>query len=165
MKYIQNTGRYDRAYEIEKGNQKIMITLYRRRLFMDTGNVAVTGITAVEDEDYALLEKNRAFARDFASKAEDMRLSLVDESIALGNTDERTAQLEEENKELKEALAKAKKPEVKKLEADNKVLADENAQLKAKLEALTGKKPAEDTKKADKKADEKADEKDEDEGF
>ena len=163
MKYIQNTGRYDRAYEIEKGNQKIMITLYRRRLFMDTGNVAVTGITAVEDEDYALLEKNRAFARDFASKAEDMRLSLVDESIALGNTDERTAQLEEENKELKEALAKAKKPEVKKLEADNKTLADENAKLKAQLEALTGKKADE---KADEKADKKADEKaDEDEGF
>ena len=135
MKYIQNTGRYDRAYEIEKGNQKVMITLYRRRLFMDTGNVAVTGITPVEDGDYALLEKNRAFARDF--KDPDFGLALIDESVALGNTDKRTTELEEENKELREALAKAKKPEVKKLEADNKVLADENAQLKAKLEALT----------------------------
>lgn len=167
MKYILNTGRYDRAYEIERGNQKILIALSRRRVYMDTGNVAISGITPVEDDDYALLEKNRAFVRDLASKDESMGLSLVDESVALGEPDERTAQLEKENKELKEALAKAKKPEVKKLEEENKTLADENADLKAQLEALTkGKatKPAEDTKEADGKDGEKADEK-VDEGF
>ena len=163
MKYILNTGRYDRAYEIEKGNQKILITLHRRRVYMDTGNVAIDGITPVDDDDYALLEKNKAFARDFASKDETMGLSLVDESVALGDTDERTAQLEEENKKLKEegkklkeALKKAEKPEVKKLEDDNKILTDENAKLKAQLEALTAKKPTEDTEKADEE-DKKAD--------
>ena len=162
MKYILNTGRYDRAYEIEKGNQKVMINLYRRRVYMDTGNVAIDGITPVDDKDYALLEKNRAFVRDLASNDEAMGLSLVDESVAIGDTDERTAQLEKENKELKEALEKAKKPEVKKLETENKTLADENAQLKAQLEALTKTQ----TSTADPTEDpNKADEKDEDEGF
>lgn len=162
MKYIQNTGRYDRAYEIEKGNQKVMITLYRRRLFMDTGNVAATGITPVEDGDYALLEKNRAFARDF--KDADFGLVLIDESVALGNTDKRTAELEEENKKLRDAKKALEK--VVKQSKDAKAmkdLADENADLKARLEALTnkGKAPTVDPEEDPNKADEK----DEDEGF
>lgn len=153
MKYISNTGRYARAYEIEKGSQKLNIILERRRLFRDTGNVAMTGITAVEDEDYELLKKNKAFIRDFKDK--DFGLALIDESKARGEPDKRASELAEENKKLKEALAEAKKKaDANKDNEAVKAIKDENAKLKAQLEALT-------KGKATEPADEKAD----DEGF
>ena len=165
MKYILNTGRYTRGFTIVKPNGKlnreVKITLDRRRLYNDTGNVAVSGITAISDEDYELLQKNEAFVQMF--KDESNGLSLVDESMVTGETDKRASELEEENKKLREELAKAKKQSDKNEDAEAvQKIKDENAKLKAQLEALNGKKDKE-ADKAD-KAD-KADEKAEDEGF
>ena len=161
MKYILNTGRYARGFTIEKPNGKlkreVKITLERRRLYSDTGNVAFSGITAISDEDFELLQKNEAFAQMF--KDGKHGLSLVDESMVTGETDKRASELEEENKKLREELAQAKKESEENEDAKAvKKIKDENAKLKAQLEALTAKKSAE-------KADEKADEKAEDEGF
>ena len=168
MKYILNTGRYARGFTIVKPNGKlnreVKITLNRRRLYTDTGNVATTGITAISDEDFELLQKNEAFAQMFKDKSNG--LTLVDESMVTGETDKRASELEEENKRLREELAEAKaKKESDKNEDAEAVqkIKDENAKLKAQLEALTAKKPAD--KETDKKADEKADEKADDEGF
>lgn len=164
MKYILNTGRYSRGFTIEKPNGKlkreIKIVLDRRRLYTDTGNVAVTGITAIEDEDFELLQKNEAFVQMF--KDERNGLTLVDESMVTGKTDKRASELEEENKKLRKELAEAKKQSDKNKDAEAvKKLEDENASLKAQLEALTKKNeaPAVDSEEA---SDEKADE---DEGF
>lgn len=163
MKYILNAGRYTRGFTIEKPNGKlkreVKIVLDRRRLYTDTGNVAVTGITAIEDEDFELLQKNEAFVQMF--KDERNGLTLVDESMVTGETDKRASELEEENKKLRKELAEAKKQSDKNKDAEAvKKLEDENASLKAQLEALTkDKAPAEDPKET---SDEKADE---DEGF
>ncbi len=161
MKYILNTGRYALSFEIEKGGLKKTIVLDRRRLYNDTGNVATTGVTAIEDDDYKLLEELPIFKKRFADKS--CALSLIDEEQAMGKPDPQASKLAEENKKLKEELKKAK-DEAKKAGGDTeavKKLADENASLKAQLEALTKDKkdPAEDPTKA---SDEKADE---DEGF
>jgi hypothetical protein len=156
MKYILNTGRYALSFEIEKKGLKQTIVLDRRRLYNDTGNVATTGVTAIEDEDYELLKKLPIFKKRFAD--ESCGLSEIDEERAMGKPDPQASKLAEENKKLREDLKKAE--EAVKQSKDAKAmkdLADENADLKAKLEALTGKKPAKDTEKADKK--------DEDEGF
>ena len=161
MKYILNTGRYALSFEIEKGGLKKTIVLDRRRLYNDTGNVATTGVTAIEDDDYELLSNLEIFKKRFADKS--CALSLIDEEQAMGKPDPQASKLAEENKKLKEELKKAK-DEAKKAGGDTeavKKLADENASLKAQLEALTKKNeaPAEDPKEAsDKKADE-------DEGF
>lgn len=162
MKYISNTGRYDRAYEITKGGQKLLLTLYRRRLYMDTGNVAVTGITPVEDKDYKELEKNRAFIRDM--KDETMGLKLVEESVAIGEPDKRASELEEENKKLKEELKKAKEagkenPDAKEVDK----IKDENAKLKAQLEALTKGKETQDKAQDETPAEDKNDKDEKDE--
>ena len=167
MKYILNTGRYALSFEIEKGGLKKTIVLDRRRLYNDTGNVATTGITAIEDEDYEILEKLPIFKKRFADKS--CALSLIDEEQAMGKPDPQASKLAEENKKLKAELKKAQ-DEAKKAGGDTeavKKLEDENASLKAQLEALTKDKkaPAEDPKEAsddDKASDEKADE---DEGF
>ena len=154
MKYILNTGRYARGFTIEKPNgnlkREVKIVLDRRRLYTDTGNVATTGITAIEDEDFELLQKNEAFAQMF--KDEKHGLTLVDESMVTGTADKRASELEEENKKLREELAQAKKQSEENEDAKAvKKIKDENAKLKAQLESLTATKPA--------------DEKGEDEGF
>ena len=161
MKYILNTGRYALSFEIEKGGLKKTIVLDRRRLYNDTGNVATTGITAIEDEDYKILEELPIFKKRFADKS--CALSLIDEEQAMGKPDPQASKLAEENKKLKAELKKAQ-DEAKKAGGDTeavKKLEDENASLKAQLEALTkgNKAPAEDPKET---SDEKADE---DEGF
>ena len=160
MKYILNTGRYARGFTIVKPNGKlnreVKITLDRRRLYTDTGNVATTGITAISDEDFELLQKNEAFAQMFKDKSNG--LTLVDESMVTGETDKRASELEEENRRLREELAEAKaKKESDKNEDAEAVqkIKDENAKLKAQLEGLSGKKDKEDKKEV----------KEEDEGF
>ena len=154
MKYILNEGRYAQAFIIEKKNgeltREVKIELDRRRRYTDTGNIATTGITAIEDEDFELLKKNKAFAQMF--EKEGSGLSLVDESMVTGTADKRASELEEENKKLREELAQAKKQSEENEDAKAvKKIKDENAKLKAQLESLTATKPA--------------DEKGEDEGF
>lgn len=157
MKYILNTGRYALSFEIVKGGLKKTIVLDRRRLYNDTGNVATTGVTAIEDDDYKLLSELEIFKKRFEDKS--CALSLIDEEQAMGKPDPQASKLAEENKKLKEELKKAKEDAKKAGDAEAvKKLEDENASLKAQLEALTKGNKA----PADEKADEKADE---DEGF
>ena len=134
MKYILNTGRYALSFEIEKGGLKKTIVLDRRRLYNDTGNVATTGVTAIEDDDYKLLSELEIFKKRFADKS--CALSLIDEEQAMGKPDPQASKLAEENKKLKEDLKKAKE-EAKQAGGDTeavKKLEDENASLKAQLE-------------------------------
>ena len=162
MKYILNAGRNAISFEITKGGLKKTIVLDRRRLYNDTGNVATTGVTAIEDDDYKLLEELPIFKKRFADKS--CALSLIDEEQAMGKPDPQASKLAEENKKLKEELKKAKEEAKKAGDADAvKALADENATLKAQLEALTkqNEAPATDTEAPEASA-EKADE---DEGF
>lgn len=162
MKYIQNTGRYALSFEIEKKGLKKTIVLDRRRLYTDTGNVATTGITAIEDEDYELLKKLPIFKKRFAD--ESCGLSEIDEEKAMGKPDPQASKLAEENKKLREDLKKAKEEAKKAGDVETmKHLEKENADLKAQLEALTEKNGASDT---DTEASEASDKKaDEDEGF
>ncbi len=163
MKYILNTGRYALSFEIEKKGLKKTIVLDRRRLYTDTGNLATTGITAIEDEDYEILKKLEIFKKRFAD--ESCGLSEIDEEKAMGKPDPQASKLAEENKKLKEELKKAK-DEAKKAGGDTeavKKLEDENATLKAQLEALTKKNETSATgTEATEASEEKADE---DEGF
>jgi hypothetical protein len=164
MKYILNTGRYALSFEIEKKGLKKTIVLDRRRLYNDTGNVATTGITAIEDEDYKLLKNLPIFQKRFAD--ESCGLSEVEEEQAMGRPDPQASKLAEENKKLKDELKKAKEEAKKAGDAEAvKKLEDENATLKAQLEAL---KKTDDKADDDKADDEKADDKKaeaEDEGF
>ena len=160
MKYILKKVRYALSFEIVKGSLKKTIVLDRRRLYNDTGNVATTGVTAIEDDDYKLLEELPIFKKRFADKS--CGLSLIDEEQAMGKPDPQASKLAEENKKLKEELKKAKDEAKKAGDAEAvKKLEDENASLKAQLEALTkdNKAPADEKSEA---SDEKVDE---DEGF
>lgn len=149
MKYVKNTGRYAIAFVITKNNREVKIELDKRRIYMDTGNIATTGITPVEEDDLKELKKISRF-NAMVKKEE---LTILEESEVRTPEESRIKALEEKNRELEEQLNKAENADVKKVEAEKETLAEENANLKAQLEALTkGNKDKED-KKSDKKSD------------
>lgn len=139
--FVLNTSRYDRAFTLSKNGKSVTITFYRRRHYLDTGNVAIEGITEVEKEDFEKLKEQKAFAK-FVESGE---FKIVDKS-AFETDLEKNVLLEEENRKLKAALEAAKKGKKtdeeltaeKEKEAAQKALAEENASLRAQLEALAG---------------------------
>ena len=133
MKYIQNTGRYAIAFFITKNNREVKLELDKRRVYMDTGNIATTGITPVDEEDLKELKK----IKRFNNMVKNGDLTILDEKDVRTPEETKVAKLEEENKKLQEELKKAENADVKKVEEEKKALADENASLKAQLEALT----------------------------
>lgn len=135
MKYIKCTGRYAIAFLITKNNREVKIELDKRRLYRDTGNIATTGLTPVEEEDLEQLKKIRRFNQELEAG----NLEILDESDVKTTEESKISKLEEENRQLQEKLKKAEKADVKKVEAENKTLADENASLKKQLEELTKK--------------------------
>ena len=146
MKYIQNTGRYAIAFCITKNNREFKLELDKRRIFMDTGNIATTGITPVEEADLKELQKIKRFNNMVKSGD----LTILDEEKVKTPEENKIKALEDKNRELEEKLQKAENADIKKVEEEKKALADENADLKAQLEALTKGKKAkdEDEKKA-----------------
>ena len=151
MKYIYNSGRYAYSFEIEKNGRTVKLDLDCRRIYQDTGNVATTGITEVDDKDYEQLCKNKIYNK-FVKEG---IFTLTDSAKLEG--EKKAEVLEKENKELKKKLKEAEKvtPDAKvkkELEEKDKTIND----LKAQLEAL---------KKGDKTEDKASEEDKEAEGF
>lgn len=134
MKHVFNGGRYGVAFEVVVGGKERKVEFDRKRLFLDTGNIATSGITSVDDDVYEALKKDN---KRFQKMIKSGELKLVDEKALKGTAEEASA-LAEENKQLKkqleEATKKATPKEVKK-QLDDKD--NEIKNLKAQLEALT----------------------------
>ena len=134
---IKNTGRYALAFTIHKNGKDVSVEFDRRRLYLDTGNVATSGITEVSDEDFELLKKNKQFVKALETEtfsevtAEELASTAVD-SEALVTKDAEIAALKAE-------LAK-KAPTKKELKEKDEALAAKDEEintLKAQLEALS----------------------------
>lgn len=139
MKYVQNNGRYALSFDIVKGGRTTKVVFDRRRFYLDTGNIATTGITAVEDEDFEKLNKIKQFKALF-EKGD----FVLTEETKIETAETKVKALEAENKKLEAELKKAKdsaesKEAQKQLADKDKEISD----LKAKLEALTKDKGAE----------------------
>ena len=143
MKYVANNGRYGVAFEVTFNNRPMKIEFDRKRVFLDTGNIATSGITTVEDELYNVLLTNKRFKK----MVDEGELKLVDEK-ALKGTSEELDVLKAENEALKVQLKEAEKKNSKPKEdkETNKELKAKDAEiksLKAQLEALTKDKKVE----------------------
>lgn len=134
---IKNTGRYALAFTINKNGKDVVVEFDRRRLYLDTGNVATSGITEVSDEDFELLKKNKQFVKALETEtfsevtAEELASTTVD-SEALAAKDAEIAVLKAE-------LDK-KAPTKKELKEKDEALAAKDEEintLKAQLEALS----------------------------
>lgn len=143
MKYIANNGRYGVAFEVTFNNRPMKIEFDRKRVFLDTGNIATSGITTVEDNLYEVLLTNKRFNK----MIDEGELKLVDEK-ALKGTSEELDVLKAENEALKSQLKEVEKKNNKPKEdkETNKELKAKDAEiksLKAQLEALTKDKKVE----------------------
>lgn len=138
MKYVSNTGRYGVAFEVTFNGKPMKVVFDRKRMYLDTGNIATSGITSVEDELYKVLLTNKRFKK-MIDKGE---LKLVDEK-ALKGTSEEIEVLKAENETLKAQLEKAGKKEDKETKKELEAKDEEIKSLKAQLEALKKDKEAE----------------------
>lgn len=142
--FIQNNGRYAFSFTITKKGKETKVVFDRKRVFLDTGNIATTGITEVSKEDFGLLMKLKPFAKMYNEKVfvevENLDV-LKNDAGALKAKDAEIADLKEKLKEADEAKNALE-------EKDNEITA-----LKAQIEALSKNKKG------------KADKKDETEGF
>ena len=139
MKYVFNKGRYALSFEIKVKGQEKKVAFDRKRIYLDTGNVATSGITEVEDDIYEILLENKRFKKLIESGEFELT-----EASKVEATEKVNEELEKENEELKKKLKKAEKGEDKKeaeKEAEKAMKAkdDEINSLKAQLEALTKK--------------------------
>lgn len=134
---IKNTGRYALAFTIHKNGKDVSVEFDRRRLYLDTGNVATSGITEVSDEDFELLKKNKQFVKALETEtfsevtAEELASTTVDSEVLAAKDAEIAA--------LKAELDK-KAPAKKELKEKDEALAAKDEEintLKAQLEALS----------------------------
>lgn len=130
--FILNKGRYALAFTVTVKNREMRIELDKRRYYLDTGNLATTGITEVSDEILKELKKQRFFNECFAKGI----FEEVDKPEINSGADElkvKDAEIARLKAELEEAKKSEKAPAKKELEAKDK----EIASLKAQLESLT----------------------------
>ena len=134
---IKNTGRYALAFTIHKNGKDVVIEFDRRRLYLDTGNVATSGITEVSDEDFELLKKNKQFVK--ALETETFSEVTAEELVSTTVDSEALAAKDAEIAALKAELGK-KAPTKKELKEKDEALAAKDEEintLKAQLEALS----------------------------
>ena len=134
---IKNTGRYALAFTIHKNGKDVVVEFDRRRLYLDTGNVATSGITEVSDEDFELLKKNKQFVK--AMETETFSEVTAEELAYTAADSEALAAKDVEIAALKAELAK-KAPTKKELKEKDEALAAKDEEintLKAQLEALS----------------------------
>ena len=134
---IKNTGRYALAFTIHKNGKDVVIEFDRRRLYLDTGNVATSGITEVSDEDFELLKKNKQFVK--AMETETFSEVTAEELASTTADSEALAAKDAEIAALKAELGK-KAPTKKELKEKDEALAAKDEEintLKAQLEALS----------------------------
>lgn len=134
---IKNTGRYALAFTINKNGRDVVVEFDRRRLYLDTGNVATSGITEVSDEDFELLKKNKQFVK--ALETETFSEVTAEELASTAADSEALATKDAEIAALKAELDK-KAPAKKELKEKDEALAAKDEEintLKAQLEALS----------------------------
>ena len=134
---IKNTGRYALAFTIHKNGKDVVVEFDRRRLYLDTGNIATSGITEVSDEDFELLKKNKQFVK--ALETETFSEVTAEELASTTADSEALAAKDAEIAALKAELGK-KAPTKKELKEKDEALAAKDEEintLKAQLEALS----------------------------
>ena len=134
MKYVFNKGRYAQSFTITVNSREKKVAFDRRRIYLDTGNIATSGITEVEDNIYNLLLKNKRFKELIDSK----EFELIDEKELKASVPATDEALVKENKKLVKEAEKAVKAK-EEVEAQLSAKDAEINSLKAQLEALTNK--------------------------
>lgn len=146
MQHIRNNGRYDFSFKVIEGSKEKKIIFPRRRIYMDTGNIAVAGITAIEDSVLKELKNIKQF-KDMLEKG---TFEVVDPSEFVKKEDDK-------DREIAELRAKLAESDTSEMQEALKAKDDEIASLKAKLEAKAPKGKTASNAGAEKPSDAEAD--------
>ena len=129
MKYVQNNKKYALSLNAKVNGAEKSFRFDCRRLYQDTGNVATSGETPVEDTDIEYLLDN---CEPFKKLVEQGYITISDTPVA--ESDATVVALEEENARLKAELEEARKEGGSTDSAKVKKLEKEVTSLKKQLE-------------------------------
>lgn len=143
MKYIKNNSDKDLLFKAKKGNLEVDFVFPCFTVFTDTGNVASTGVTEISESDYNLLLTSNRMFKSFVDKGifteskKDVTSKAADTMKAMQKENEKLKKdLLKAQKEVEEAVNKAKEAAGNGESEDLKELKKENESLKKQLEAL-----------------------------
>lgn len=134
MKYVQNNKKYALSLNAKLNGAEKSFRFDCRRLYQDTGNVATSGETPIEDTDVEYLLEN---CEPFKKLVEQGYITISDAPVA--ESDATVVALEEENARLKAELEEAKKEGGSGNSAKVTKLEKEVTSLKKQLEAAVKK--------------------------
>lgn len=137
MKYIKNNGRYALAFTFMKDGRETKVAFDKRRVYLDTGNIATSGITEVEDEILNELKKQKRFYALLETK----EFEEVD-GYGISDTNNTYELLRAKDAEIKKLKAELKSKQG--VKADTAKKDEEVNSRKAELEALKAKKDTKD---------------------
>lgn len=146
MTYLKNNRDYSCSFKINKDGKQQEFVFDCRRIYTDTGNIATTGVTPIEDADFNWLYEN---VKQF-KKLVDTGLFAKTKESGVTEVSNRLTSLEKENEVLKSELEKKTAEAAKASSEELDKAKEENASLKAQLEALKKKSSkTKETKKVD----------------
>ncbi len=145
MIYIKNNRDYACTLKIGSGSAERVFTFDCKRIYQDTGNIATTGVTPIDEADFEMLYKDCKQFKALVDKGDFVKTKKSGATEAANQIDTLAKENELLKKQLEEKTKEASLASSKELE-EAKV---ENAKLKAQLEAL-----AKGTKTEDKSEDE-----------
>ena len=137
MKYIQNNQKYAMSLNFDVNGVPKTFRFDARRMYQDTGNVATTGETPIDEGDVEYLLEHCEVFQKLVAKGD---ISVLEEPSSYAAEDlaelkEENASLLEENTALKEQIENAGSAKEKELKSKNKSLEKEIVSLKKRLEA------------------------------
>ena len=132
MLYIKNNRDYACTLKIGSGSAERTFTFDCKRIYQDTGNIATTGVTPIDEADFEMLYKDCKQFRALVDKGDFVKTKKSGATEAANQMDALAKENEQLKKQLEEKTKEASLASSKELEEAKA----ENTKLKAQLEAL-----------------------------
>ena len=134
MKYIRNNLDYAVVFSLREGAKEKRFEFDCLRIYSDTGNVASSGVTAVDDMDFDKLYSSCRQFKSFVDKGVLSRTTREGANSVAGKIEV----LEKENLKLKEELSRIQEgSEVETLRESNRKLTEELSRIQEGSEVET----------------------------
>lgn len=148
MFYIKNNRDYACTLKVGSGSAERVFTFDCKRIYQDTGNIATTGVTPIDEADFEMLYRDCKQFKALVDKGDFVKTKKSGATEAANQIDALAKENEQLKKQLEEKTKEASLASSKELEEAKA----ENVKLKAQLEALA--KDADKGKSEDKAKDE-----------
>lgn len=132
MLYIKNNRDYACTLKVGSGSTERVFTFDCKRIYQDTGNIATTGVTPIDEVDFEMLYKDCKQFKALVDKGDFVKTKKSGATEAANQIDALAKENEQLKRQLEEKTKEASLASSKELEEAK----EENKKLKAQLEAL-----------------------------